>query len=300
LGADVVVIWVTWTGAKQIVKNIFSVTLILAFSFLSVGCTRSKEPRAIQNDLPRFPGPIAAAAFPKIVPLTAPTLEQFLDLAQRIPQARTDLIKQQVAAASGDAEVISALSKKLLELPVKNVDRHLMILAVMGETQDPRFIEPLKSLIWTKEKVVLQSTGQGKAGSEVSFFNHDPALKARAAEMLAYIATPEAFSATRDIIGKHPSIEVRTSAMDAYLYNHGDSAAAKAELARLVSANDARLIGIPRKTRDMNVQEFDNQLQAFYDRYPEEKPPVPQRVKPDVDHAKESVTSKAVVHIPSK
>jgi hypothetical protein len=95
--------------------------------------------------------------------------------------------------------------------------------------------------------------------------------------MLAYIGTSDAFAGTRDVVSKHPAAEARIAAIDAYLFNHSDSKEAKAELLQLARPDDAKLIGIPRRTRDMDVKEFDARVQAFYERYPEERPSVPQQ-----------------------
>ncbi len=265
--------------------------LALSALFLAVGCSHSKEPRAAQYDLLRFPGPVVSPQ--KVVPLTASTLDPFLDWAQQVPQSRVDLIKQQALAASTDPAVALALSKRLLELPVVNVDKHLMILAVMGESRNPQFIEPLKKFIWSREPVVTESVGGGTSGSHVSFFSHGRALQSRAAEMLAYIGNAEAFAAARDVISKHPAVEVRIAAIDAYMFNHADSPQARDEITRLAAPGDSKMIGIPRRTRDMNVREFDERMRAFYARYPEEKAPVPQRSSRAGNVTNQTVPAKA-------
>jgi hypothetical protein len=272
--------------------KIFGVTL--ATVLLISGCNRKREPRSLQGELPRFSGPTPSIVTQQTVPLTAATVDQFVFWAERIPQSHVDLIKKQISAASNDSQVIKTLSEELLRTPIRDVDRHLMILAVIGETRNPAFITPLKRFIWSTEDLVPQAVGRGEAGTRLTFFNHSRALQARAAEMLAYIGTSDAFAATREVVKSHPAVEVRISAIDGYMFNHGDSSEAKTEVGQSASPGDAKMIGIPRKTRDMNAHEFDERLLAFYQRYPDERPPAPEMVPGITGRPKQTIPMKAI------
>jgi len=82
-----------------------------------------------------------------------------------------------------------------------------------------------------------------------------------------------------EIAASHPGAEVRIAAIDAYLFNHADSAEAKEGLARIVRAEERKLIGIPRFKRGMDVSQFDQLVTDFYRRYPEEMPQWPSRLE---------------------
>jgi len=129
-------------------------------------------------------------------------------------------------------------------------------------------------------------------GVHTSFFNYDGGLRARAAEMLSYIGTHSALDATRDVVHRHPSPEVRIAAIDAYLFQLHDSADARAELQGLVQPDDRKMIGLPRRTRDMDVREFDARLNAFYERYPDERPPAPVQVVSDSERNRKATLGK--------
>ena len=72
--------------------------------------------------------------------------------------------------------------------------------------------------------------------------------------------------------------ELRIAAMDAYLWNHGDTDAAKARLTNIVAKDEVKFVGLPRKTAHMTEaarKDFDQRVTGFYKTYPEELPPPP-------------------------
>jgi hypothetical protein len=255
----------------------FLILLIIALSFVG-GCSKKHViPRSDNDDLPRLTGPINVPNPPTPVPLTAATVDDFLAWVQRVPVSNTALIRQLIAQAATDDAVVDELAKRLFEIPIQNIGRHLMILSILGETRNPHAVAPLVRFIWLDRPLVDEPTEMLGVGTHTSRFNYNSGLKARAVEMLAYIGTNDALAGTRDAISKHADAEVRISAMDAYLFNHNDSEESKAELRRIARPDEAKLIGIPRRTRDMDVKAFDVRVQTFYERYPEERPPVPQQ-----------------------
>jgi len=242
---------------------------------LLVGCDRNISiPTSSADDPPKISTPLLSE-ITEITPLTIDSVDAFLSNAAITPHSQTEIIRKEISRISKDPQIIDALAKQLLTLPVKNIDRHLMILATLGEMRNPEAIKPLVEFIWSDQPFTVESTA-GKGDSiSTSFFNHTGALKARAVEMLAYIGTKEAYQATLEVIAKHVGAEVRIAAIDAFLFNHQDSLEAKAELAKVVLADETKLIGIPRWTNGMNIAEFDARAAEFYRLYPEEQPPVP-------------------------
>lgn len=254
----------------------------LALVSLATACAlRPVTPHSSDDDLPRSFGPIVNPKPPNPVALTAASVDDFLIWVQGVPQSQTALIREQIAQAANDNAVIEALATRLIDIPVQDIGRHLMILSILGETRNPRAVDPLNRFVWFKDPLVREPNKVLGPGIHTSRFNYDGGLRARAAEMLAYIGTDSALQATRDVVRQHPGQEVRIAAIDAYLFHYQDSEEAKAELQRIAEADERKLIGIPRRTRDMDVKDFDARLHAFYERYPEERAPVPVQQLPD-------------------
>jgi hypothetical protein len=210
---------------------------------------------------------------------TAETIDEFLSRVGAIPHSQAADIRAAIARAATDQEVLEGLLKRLQTTPVTDVGRHLMILSILGELKSARAVEPLKEFIWNERTLVPPQQPGEPGDTRTSFFNHDGALRARAAEMLAYIGGRDADVAVLEIAARHPGAEVRIAAIDAYLFNHADSAEAKEELAKFVRTEERKLIGIPRFKRGMDVRQFDQLVADFYRRYPEEIPQWPKRIE---------------------
>jgi hypothetical protein len=255
-------------------RRVLRLLALLAVSGALASCA-SLPPRSADDAPPRFPGPLPPPRPPVPVALTVPTIEAFLVWAQTVPVGQRDVIVQQIAPAAGNDGVVDALTQRLLTFPVMDLGRHLMLLATLGQMRNPRAIDPLIQFVSYPGPMFppLPEAAQ-KESTFVSVLDYRAVLQARAAEMLAYIGG-RGLAATLDIAGTHPTREVRLAAIDAYLFNENDSEAARAALRRVVPAADAKLIGLPRRTRGMDGKTFDARVRAFYEQHPEEIPPVP-------------------------
>ena len=100
-------------------------------------------------------------------------------------------------------------------------------------------------------------------------------LQAKAVESVAYLNTPEADAMTMRAIREHPSPVVRAAAIDAYLFNHGDTEAAKQELRAIAQKDDAILVDRVRKSADLNRESFNEGLARFYELHPNAVAPRP-------------------------
>ncbi len=248
--------------------------LILAMAPAVGGCEKSRQPPRSSNDDPPAFSPVAQQPHGSLSSLSVESLETFLGEAAATPQEKADRIRAEISRVANNPEVISALSNKLLETPVSNVERHLMLLSTLGETKNPAAIKALSQFIWSKQPLA-PPPNPNSARHDSSFFNHDVALRARAAEMLAYIGTEEAKAATLEIAAKHPNVEVRLAAIDAYLFNNNDAADAKERLLGVVQEGERKLVGLPRWKKGMDRADFDRRLLEFYGKHPEERPPSP-------------------------
>jgi hypothetical protein len=210
--------------------------------------------------------------------LTARTVRQFLNWAAAVPNGEVKAIKQRIAAAD-DPKLVEALIHEISERPIQDVGLYLLLLSTIGELRDPRTQEALVSLIWEEGPLFdhPEPSGSVRHGDEHSrddrsVLNFEAVVQSRAAEMLSYLGTHAAVRATLDVASKHSSSAVRFAAIDAHLFNHGDSSEAGAELRQLVRPDDVKMVGLPRFSRDMDPTEFDARVAAFYGRYPEELP----------------------------
>jgi hypothetical protein len=256
-------------------KKVLVFLSVLAAAATIGGCEKSSQPPRSSNDDPPAFSSVAHGARGSLSSLGVESMETFLSDAAASPQEKADQIRTEIARVAKDPKLISALATQLLATPVVNVERHLMLLSTLGETRNPQAINALSQFIWNKQLLAPPpnpNTGQ-RHGSTV--FNHDVALRARAAEMLAYIGTEEAKAATLEVAAKHPNLEVRLAAIDAYLFNNNDSTEAKEKLSGVVQESERKLIGLPRWKKGMDRADFDRRLLEFYTQHPEERPASP-------------------------
>jgi hypothetical protein len=229
------------------------------------------------------PPPWQPAARSKRPPvrLTVDTLEEFLAWAATLRSDEAELVRSQIAA-DRSPEVVSALGRELTSLPVADCARHLMLLAVLGETRDPAALAPLARFVWTEGDIIVavEHVGPGLLSPDAVrcdlSFNMSGALRARGVEMLAYLNTEEAVAATIKAVQQHPEADVRWAAIDAYLFNHEDSPEAAEEILRHVRPEDRNRVVCPRRTRDMDTRQFDERLANLHRG---EQPPVPVQSK---------------------
>jgi len=211
------------------------------------------------------------------VRLTVDTLEEFLAWAATLRSDEAPLVRAQIAADRAP-EIVSVLGRELTRFPVADCARHLMLLAVLGETRDPAALAPLERFVWTEgDIVVVTDHAPGLLTPETIrcdlSFNMSAALRARGVEMLAYLNTAEAVAATIKAVREHPEADVRWAAIDAYLFNHEDSPEAADALRRYVRPEDLSRVMVPRRTREVDPREFDERLAALHRGV--EPPPIP-------------------------
>src|SRR4051794_36070914 len=179
-----------------------------------------KQP--VSTHRPRYFGP---GPLPPPIPLTPGTVEKFVGWVAAVPVAEAQLIRDQVAQAAADVQVVDALAEALFRLPADDLGRHLLLLSVLGETRNPCAVGPLTRFIRLPGEAITppQPAQMGElTGKErdATLLDVGPVLQARAVEMLAYLRVPEAIDETLKVAADHPSRVVRVAAIDAYLFNH--------------------------------------------------------------------------------
>jgi hypothetical protein len=213
--------------------------------------------------------------------LTADTVSDFLLWLASVPVGAVELISARIGAARGDERLRVRLFEDLLSRPVVDASRHELLLSVIGELRDPAAVKPLFEFV-TREGPLAPSAipepGLTDRSCRFEVEGSSLMLRARGAEMLAYIGTSEAFEATLKVAASHPDQLVRLAAADGYLFARSDSDEAANELRSMVPGEDRDLIGLPRITREIDPETFDKSVTSFYDRHPEDFPPAPQRM----------------------
>jgi HEAT repeat protein len=205
--------------------------------------------------------------------LTAATVDAFITWAAGVPVGDVQVVRDAVAAAQGDDEVVARLLAELADLPVRDVGRHRVLLSTIGELRDPRAGEPLSRFIWHATIVAPEQGGDG-CGFEASL---GESLQARAVEMLSYLGTGEANEETLRVAAEHPSQGVRAAAIDAHLFNHDDDPDEATRIRQRVRDTDTPLIGMPRFTRETTRADFERAVEAYLERYPTQRPAQPDR-----------------------
>jgi hypothetical protein len=233
----------------------------------------------LSSDKPRFVPAHYSEANCESVVLTRETISTFLHWAANVPVAHRETIRRKIAKIANDDALVMALCDELLALDDIDPVRHFMLLSTLGETRNAVAIPALEKLIWHERKTD-QHGGPTPGYKDISTTDLLAALQARAVEMIAYIGGEEAQNVVFDVLARHPGKAVRIAAIDAYLFNHEDSDAAKEVLRAKVQAADAKFIGLPRFVRGSSRREFDARVEAFYRSNPDERPPIPSTVAP--------------------
>lgn len=234
----------------------------------------SNTPQSLEP--PRFDPSLLPS--PPPVGLGPDTVEDFVRWIAAVPVSKAQLIRDQIAAVRGDDAVLAALLASLFQLPVADFGRHQLLLSILGELRHPKAVEPLVRFVNAPgDRVVPQPALEQSKGVYTSYLDYSAALQARAVEMLAFVRTPEALTAVLQAASGHSSRAVRLAALDAFIFNHDDSAEATERARTAARPEEAKLVGLPRREREFNAHDFDAKVLAFYQRHPEETPPNPGR-----------------------
>jgi hypothetical protein len=210
------------------------------------------------------------------VGLASETIEEFVRWVAAVPISEAQLVRDQIAVARGNEHIAESLVARLFQLPVPDFGRHLLLLSILGELRDSRSVEPLLKFInLPPDSLFAQTPDRQGQGPATSYLDYSAALQARAAEMLAFIRTPEALDKVLVVAFEHSSRAVRLAALDSFIFNHDDSPEAVDKARTAARPEEAKFVGLARRERDFNPRDFDSKVRAFYQRYPEECPPSP-------------------------
>jgi hypothetical protein len=144
------------------------------------------------------------------VPSQMPTVYRSVAIVRQQPNAVSSLVSL-LEALSGDAFV-----------------ERSTILSVLGELRREDAVGFLRDFAWRE----LPAKAAGARREHLSPRARAEALQAKAMQGLAYLGTEAALTEARRAAREHESLVVRAAAVDAFMWNRGDTTDAREELRR--------------------------------------------------------------------
>jgi len=182
-----------------------------------------------------------------------------------------DVLPQIYKATKGDLPVVAEVVEKLRQqpgaveaigrqyrqLPAEAFEQRLMVLSVLGEMKRSDAVEQLREVVWAPLPPA------GAQADKLSERDLEEMVQVKAVQGLAFLATPQADAEVREVIAKHEALHVRISAIDAYMWNHGDRPETAAELYKMLPPELHPYVERPRFQRGQNAEEFPRKLRAW-------------------------------------
>jgi hypothetical protein len=209
------------------------------------------------------------------LPPAASVDEVELALLELLPQVyratNRDLpvVAEVVAGLSRRPGAVKAMARQYRQLPAEAIERRLMVLGMLGEMKRSDAMAQLREVVWAP---LPPAKPQAERLTERDL---EEMVQVKAVQGLAYLATPQADAAVREVIEKHEALHVRVSAIDAYMWNHGDSPKTAAELYRLLPADLHLYVERPRFHRGMGREEFTRRLRVWQEKWGSQPQPAP-------------------------
>ena len=197
---------------------------------------------------------IQSPTLPLPPPRDAKTTEAFLSWIANMPRDRTHEVRDAIAAITEKSLVSATLSEQLLKLPCMDAGRHLLLLSTIGELREQSSTPFLERFTWLSDNEI---SNEEQSLSRDCSFSASGMLQARAAEMLVWVLQGKKDDVVLRIIREHPSRAVRMAAVDAYLFQRGDSTAVMDFLRGQVAVDDLSMIGLPRFGAETDPKTFE-------------------------------------------
>jgi hypothetical protein len=268
-----------WTWAASVAA--------IAMSCSSDGPDTTSAPAAVSNDQPptvkgeppldpppQDPGPPLAPGPVRQPPKmegTAASVEAFIAWAAASTGPERELGRAAILDAAADPRNIALLGEQLMSGYQADVGRALVMLAILGEMRTPDAEKRLGAFIRLK----AQPSGQVIDGEDSAVAGLG-LLQAKAVDGLAYQGTQSADKQVLTIAVQHPDVAVRSEAMVAYLWNHGNTEAARKVLLAAVRPDEVRYVDRVLKLPTDDAATFDQKLARYLGDHPEVIPPAPQ------------------------
>jgi hypothetical protein len=195
--------------------------------------------------------------------------------ADQVELALYDVLPQVYRATNRDLPVVSEVVAKLREqpgaveaiarqykqLPTEAFEQRLVVLGMLGEMKRSDAMAQLREVVWAP---LPPADSQA---DKLTARDFEEMVQVKAVQGLAFLGTPQADAAVREVIAKHEALHVRVSAIDAYMWNHGDRKETAAELYRLLPAELHPYVERPRFQSGQNAEEFTRRLRAWQEKW---------------------------------
>jgi len=218
------------------------------------------------------------------VALSPSTIKEFINWASGSDLNEREIIRKEIMKSSKDEEVLKLLFEEFENVDVQDVSYSLIVLSIIGEMQNPNALPFLEKIIYRELPKQEEQFHSGLTKRDLVEM-----LSSKAVECVAYLKIDESNRSTLNVISQHPSIAVRSAAIDAYLFNNDDSEEAKKTLKEVVRESEANLIDRTRFTRNSKKEEFDRNLSLFYKNNPKEIAPEPGEPTEEFKKGKDTV-----------
>ncbi len=156
---------------------------------------------------------------------------------------------------------VEAIARQYRQLPAEALEHRLVVLGMLGEMKRSDAMAQLREVVWAP---LPPADSQA---DKLTARDFEEMVQVKAVQGLAFLATPQADAAVREVIAKHEALHVRVSAIDAYMWNHGDRPETAAELYRLLPAELHPYVERPRFQRGQNAEEFTQRLRAWQEKW---------------------------------
>ena len=267
--------------AQWIRLTVLTLGAVAIATFL--GCHRAEAAQVAAQDAPATGSPPGTSPSTLLQnyklhappPLASATdVSGFLDWAGASHVDEREDARKAIAAVAEREDVLEALVKEVERVQTTDHTRALLALALLGETRSPTAQEffanfarrPLPAEGTVIEGEVIEQTRAAQ-------------LQAKAVDGLAYANTKSTNGILTQIIAEHPSKIVRAEAINAYLWNHGDSDEARKFLSRYVRRDERILLDRVRRNTGEIAESFNSKLAQFLKQHPEAVPPPPEKLQ---------------------
>ena len=220
---------------------------------------------------------VQSPTLPLPPPRDKATTDDFLTWIGTMPRERVGEVREAIAAIEDKSAVAEVLNGQMLDLPCADSSRHLLLMSTIGELGQESSAAALERFTWLSDEAIHQSTANP---AESCDFTTSGLLQSRAVEMMVWVLKGQDDAAVLRVIRDHPLRSVRMAAIDAYLFQHGDTPEAVKTLRDLVSPEDRPMVGLPRFGAHTDPETFERLAAEYEAANRPSTPPVPQPSTP--------------------
>jgi hypothetical protein len=204
----------------------------------------------------------------------------FLDWASFSTEDEREDARRALAEAQGNREIAQAFCDEANRTYREDFSRAQVALALLGEMRSTTGEACMNTLLAQP----LPTKGTEVEG-EIVEQTQLAMLQAQAVEGLAWLRSSSGDEAVLRAAGGNPHVVVRAAAVNAYLWNHGDTTEAKQTVLRYVRTTEAIFVDRVRREPGESATSFNAKLATFRKAHPELEAPAPERlsVEPKTD-----------------